>query len=316
MKKLFKIFLGIAAFLLACHLTLMTLDSFGFFQLRPPPTNYLEVLNAENVAAQYHDCQKKVESAEYCDCVHQSKKTLLQMKTTEGQRVTGLDIGKCTQILVKRHFSDQPLFTDEYAPKVAGTGWPEQCYSTNLEYCTCSYNASIAALSLGRFLGSSHSSKEEYNAFRDRISKECSARYPQRKRTVDEVTLEIREKNGIAIPDAEIYIIRGSYPHGVVKGYGTTQSNQQGIVNLSNAQDWKRQIFMPPGTEFFFWSLCVQKKGYETYQTYHQATEELPKRMTVNLEKGEFRRCLSGNPHRAPEHIRQGRTVRTDIKPL
>lgn len=64
-----------------------------------------------------------------------------------------------------------------------------------------------------------------------------------------------------------------------------------GKASFSARTEWRVESLMLHGSEIYFWNWCVEKAGYETYETLNNAASQFDDKLIVRLPPGESRSC-------------------------
>lgn len=91
--------------------------------------------------------------------------------------------------------------------------------------------------------------------------------------------------------DAEVSLIANTYPYGREHSRRVRMSGADGKPAFSAIREWRTEVLMIHGAEYFFWNWCIRKAGYATYATTNSSTVTFQAEPVVRLEPGPSTEC-------------------------
>ena len=93
------------------------------------------------------------------------------------------------------------------------------------------------------------------------------------------------------VSDARVVLISSSYPYGRERSRLEVRTMPTGKASFSAQTEWRVESLMLHGSEIYFWNWCIEKTGYETYETLNNAASQFDDTLIVQLPPGESRSC-------------------------
>lgn len=124
--------------------------------------------------------------------------------------------------------------------------------------------------------------------------------YPVYKTLQPEARLTVLDEAERPVADARVVLISSAYPYGRERFRNETRSAADGAAAFPAIREWRAESMMLHGAQTYFWNWCVEKTGYETYETMNREPDGFEPRAQVRLRAGESRSCNSAQPPLTP----------------
>lgn len=117
--------------------------------------------------------------------------------------------------------------------------------------------------------------------------------YPVYKTLQPKSTIVVLDSSGKPIAGAEVHLVASSHPHGKEKSRVVRITDNTGSLKFPSVKEWRRESLAIHGIEYFSWSWCIKKKGYETLQN----GSKFQRKFTAKLEVGVSSDCPPGGTY-------------------
>lgn len=118
--------------------------------------------------------------------------------------------------------------------------------------------------------------------------------YPVYKTMQPDARITVLDESAQPVADARVVLISSAYPYGREQFRNETRSGADGTAAFEPIREWRAESMMLHGSQVYFWNWCVEKAGYETYETLNREPSGFDEREQVRLRAGESRPCNSG----------------------
>lgn len=129
--------------------------------------------------------------------------------------------------------------------------------------------------------------------------------YPVYKTMQPDARITVLDEASQPVADARVVLISSAYPYGREQFRNETRSGPDGAAAFQAIREWRAESMMLHGSQVYFWNWCVEKAGYETYETLNREPSAFDDQAQVRLRAGESRPCnneqLPLAPRRNPE---------------
>ncbi|CAB3625652.1 carboxypeptidase regulatory-like domain-containing protein [Achromobacter pestifer] len=115
--------------------------------------------------------------------------------------------------------------------------------------------------------------------------------YPVYKTLQPSARATVQDPQSQPLADARVVLISSSYPYGRERSRQETQTAVNGVASFASQSEWRVESMMLHGSESYFWNWCVEKPGYETYETLHTVASRFDDNLVVRLQPGLSRSC-------------------------
>ncbi|NMK48188.1 carboxypeptidase regulatory-like domain-containing protein [Achromobacter sp. Bel] len=115
--------------------------------------------------------------------------------------------------------------------------------------------------------------------------------YPVYKTLQPSARATVQDPQSQPLADARVVLISSSYPYGRERSRQETQTAANGIARFVSQSEWRVESMMLHGSESYFWNWCVEKQGYETYETLHTVASRFDDNLVLRLQPGLSRSC-------------------------
>mgnify|MGYP001952186315 FL=1 len=122
--------------------------------------------------------------------------------------------------------------------------------------------------------------------------------YPTHKTLQPAATITVLDEASQPISDARVVLIAGAYPYGFDRFREEARTSADGRARFEARHEWRVEVLAIHGSEVFFWNWCVEKPGYETYETQDRNADKFDDNAAIHLKAGESRSC--NNPGESP----------------
>ncbi|MGE8685646.1 MAG: carboxypeptidase regulatory-like domain-containing protein [Achromobacter sp.] len=124
--------------------------------------------------------------------------------------------------------------------------------------------------------------------------------YPVYKTMQPDARITVLGPDSQPVADTRVVLISSSYPYGRERFRHETRSGSDGVATFQAIREWRVESMMLHGSQVYFWNWCVEKEGYETYETRNREAADFDDKARIQLRAGESRSCNSEQPPRAP----------------
>lgn len=108
--------------------------------------------------------------------------------------------------------------------------------------------------------------------------------YPIYKTIRPYAEVQVFDENGLMIQDVKVVRQTAQTPARVPLRFEVAQTNDQGKVIFNKLSEWQvEHLMMIHGVQFYDWSICASKKGYETIE--RKVQPDAGKIIRFNLKK-------------------------------
>lgn len=115
--------------------------------------------------------------------------------------------------------------------------------------------------------------------------------YPVHKTMQPAARVTVMDTQSQPLSDARVILISRSYPYGRERSRQEVRTMPTGKASFSAQTEWRVESLMLHGSEIYFWNWCVEKAGYETYETLNNAASQFDDKLIVQLPPGKSRSC-------------------------
>lgn len=115
--------------------------------------------------------------------------------------------------------------------------------------------------------------------------------YPVYKTMQPAARVTVMDTQSQPLSDARVVLISSSYPYGRERSRLEVRTMPTGKASFSAQTEWRVESLMLHGSEIYFWNWCIEKTGYETYETLNNAASQFDDTLIVQLPPGESRSC-------------------------
>lgn len=115
--------------------------------------------------------------------------------------------------------------------------------------------------------------------------------YPVYKTLQPAASATVLDAQSQPLENARVVLISSAYPYGRERSRLEMPTALNGVARFSVQSEWRVESLMLHGAEFYFWNWCVEKTGYETYETFNNASSQFDDNLVVRLAPGESRSC-------------------------
>lgn len=115
--------------------------------------------------------------------------------------------------------------------------------------------------------------------------------YPVYKTMQPDAQATVLDENSQPLGDARVVLISSTYPYGREQFRNETRSAADGSATFKALKEWRAESMMIHGAQVYFWNWCVEKAGYETYQTLDRDAALFNHKPQIPLRPGESRSC-------------------------
>lgn len=122
--------------------------------------------------------------------------------------------------------------------------------------------------------------------------------YPTHKTLQPAANITVLDAAAQPVGDARVVLISGAYPYGHDRFREEARTSADGRAHFDAHHEWRVEVLAIHGSEVFFWNWCVEKPGYETYETHDRNADTFDDNAVIHLKAGESRSC--NNPGGSP----------------
>lgn len=116
----------------------------------------------------------------------------------------------------------------------------------------------------------------------------CVVIYPVNKTLQPKVDLRLIDEDGRWVEGADVNLISASHPHHAERHRMTITTGFDGVARFPRIKQWRFEAIAVHGTEYFDWSVCVEKEGFKTERF---PVDGRVVKKTVVLQAGEASIC-------------------------
>ncbi|WP_444941124.1 hypothetical protein ACJJI3_00600 [Microbulbifer sp. ZKSA004] len=117
--------------------------------------------------------------------------------------------------------------------------------------------------------------------------------YPINKTIQPRAEMVVINEVGNPVSDAVVTLIAGAYPYGEERTRMSIKTDYSGKAEFPIIKDWRIESLMIHGAEHYFWSWCVYKEGFLTYEVGNGGSGEFTPNAHIILEAGVATPCSS-----------------------
>jgi len=119
--------------------------------------------------------------------------------------------------------------------------------------------------------------------------------YPVYRTLYPQLNIEIKDVNNRPIKEATVHLGRITYfePESFKEKLFTT--NSEGKIEADSSREWGTDILIIHGATVYQWSLCIEKKGFQTFTTPWAEKNRFNTSESFTLKKGKSTLCRKNN---------------------
>jgi hypothetical protein len=118
--------------------------------------------------------------------------------------------------------------------------------------------------------------------------------YPIYKTLQPEAKAIVRDHTARPVPGAKVTLIASAYPYGREKSRETKETDASGVASFSSRKEWRMEVLMIHGWEEYFWNWCIEKPGFQTYETAFGSQKKFGLESVFVLTEGASVPCAPG----------------------
>jgi hypothetical protein len=119
----------------------------------------------------------------------------------------------------------------------------------------------------------------------------CAGCYPIHKTIQPKARIEVLDGTGKPIRAAKASLVSRSHPHKRLRSINVAHTNDAGIAEFPELNDWRVEVLMIHGADVYFWEWCVQAEGFQTYATGNGTPDEFSESARIALQPGTMQAC-------------------------
>lgn len=115
--------------------------------------------------------------------------------------------------------------------------------------------------------------------------------YPVYKTTQPAAHATVLDAQSQPLAEARVVLISSAFPYGRERLREEAPTAPDGVARFDSKSEWQAESMMLHGAQIYFWNWCVEKPGYETYETLNRDASEFDAKLVVKLPRGDSRPC-------------------------
>ncbi|GAB2877239.1 hypothetical protein GCM10027180_04330 [Microbulbifer echini] len=101
------------------------------------------------------------------------------------------------------------------------------------------------------------------------------------------------DEAGNPVNDAIVTLISGAYPYGEERTRMSVKTDYSGKAKFPKIKDWRIESLMIHGAESYYWSWCIYKEGFLTYEVGKGGADGFSPKAQTTLKPGVATQCSS-----------------------